>query len=1014
MKNNLKKLISTVAALAISASCFTAFAANFSDVADTASYKTAVDNIVALGIAQGNPDGTFAPENLIKRSEVAKMIVGTMGPAMMSAAESSKGATGFADVAADHWASGFIKQGVSKGFINGMGDGTFAPDENVTFGQVVKMLVCVLGYGSDAEAEGGWVGGGYLSKGSSLGITEGLGDLDSTVAVNRGQVAELINNSLDIPVKAVTGYETGFEMTEEGLKTVQVPVMEVMDGKKDRDYETLLTTYFDAYAVRGRIMSTADKAEGVVQYQIEYSKNFDDVAYDMSKNKTDYTTINDAIYPAGVDVDALLCAYTDAIVMENEDGDWELISIASFGKNDVYELSSELYANKVDPDTTKNPKVAGVIEFYKNADTTKTDEYDLDDNVQYYVNGVKGSSADIDTYVKGSATTTVTLVDTPANGSTSIDGDIDYVMLTVWTSAVVTEVEVDEEEATIYLSNINNKILADSYIELDLEAVADGEATYSLVDTEGNEVAIDALQKNDVISIYANVKAANVTVQPDYIDMVVCKNVVNGTVSQNDSEDNEYLVDGEWYGFAHSTATLEVGTGYDLYLDMFGKIVKWSQSATYANYGIVNRVAENNSGDPSMRLVTADGEVVSYIFKDTTEYNTWNTWYTTNKSKSLSDALKAGALVTYKVNASDKIYDITSLTGSDLTIMSTADTFSENSLKIGSAKMNELTKVVNYANVYANKVAWSAGLSGYVSAASVTDFVDDEDYIVAYVTKKSLEIDNKYTPFVVVLKGTDGISAASSLAIVESTGESINEADGMKYTSATVYENGSKDPVTVYFDFTPSLKKGDIIVYTLNSEGLVATAADYNVLFNAEESVKFADVNGKPEYATGAEYLTDLDEAKYLTKYTEKDSDGKDVAKYSIPSIWADANKQGDKTASVGFGYVIDNNETELTVGKLSKNGDKYWTAKADIEEVDYASEVNVYVYDQGAAKDKKIKLGSVSSVRATFLPETAYADDNWNWQHKDANKVAANAVFYKTFEGEITDIILITPASDK
>ena len=92
MNKNLKKLISTVAALAITAtSTFTAFAANFTDVADTADYKTAVDNLVALNIVNGYEDGTFGPEKLITRAEASKMIVGTMGPAMMDAAEASKG-----------------------------------------------------------------------------------------------------------------------------------------------------------------------------------------------------------------------------------------------------------------------------------------------------------------------------------------------------------------------------------------------------------------------------------------------------------------------------------------------------------------------------------------------------------------------------------------------------------------------------------------------------------------------------------------------------------------------------------------------------------------------------------------------------------------------------------------------------------------------------------------------------------------------------------------------------------
>ena len=47
MNKNLKKVISATAALAISASGVAAFAASYPDVADTASYKQAVDELSA-------------------------------------------------------------------------------------------------------------------------------------------------------------------------------------------------------------------------------------------------------------------------------------------------------------------------------------------------------------------------------------------------------------------------------------------------------------------------------------------------------------------------------------------------------------------------------------------------------------------------------------------------------------------------------------------------------------------------------------------------------------------------------------------------------------------------------------------------------------------------------------------------------------------------------------------------------------------------------------------------------
>ena len=57
----------------------------------------------------------------------------------------------FTDVPASHWAAGYIAYCAQRGIINGMGDGTFAPDSPVTGLQFAKMLLCALGYNANDE-----------------------------------------------------------------------------------------------------------------------------------------------------------------------------------------------------------------------------------------------------------------------------------------------------------------------------------------------------------------------------------------------------------------------------------------------------------------------------------------------------------------------------------------------------------------------------------------------------------------------------------------------------------------------------------------------------------------------------------------------------------------------------------------------------------------------------------------------------------------------------------------------
>ncbi len=88
------------------------------------------------------------------------------------------------------------------GIINGNGDGTFAPEEKVTNEQIVKMLVCVLGY--EPAVRGSYPTAHFI-KATELGITKGL-DLVATEVAKRKDVAVMIHNALDIPIMVQTGF----------------------------------------------------------------------------------------------------------------------------------------------------------------------------------------------------------------------------------------------------------------------------------------------------------------------------------------------------------------------------------------------------------------------------------------------------------------------------------------------------------------------------------------------------------------------------------------------------------------------------------------------------------------------------------------------------------------------------------------------------------------------------------------------------------------------------------------
>ena len=54
-------------------------------------------------------------------------------------------ALSFSDVAPEHWAYEDISLLTDTGIINGMGDGTYAPEETLTRGQYIKLVTSVMG-----------------------------------------------------------------------------------------------------------------------------------------------------------------------------------------------------------------------------------------------------------------------------------------------------------------------------------------------------------------------------------------------------------------------------------------------------------------------------------------------------------------------------------------------------------------------------------------------------------------------------------------------------------------------------------------------------------------------------------------------------------------------------------------------------------------------------------------------------------------------------------------------------
>ncbi|MCD8179968.1 MAG: S-layer homology domain-containing protein [Firmicutes bacterium] len=255
----MKKVIGIILSAAVALSCTSALA--FSDLPTTADTEL----MERLGIISGYSDGTFKPDETITRAEAVKIVAAMRGANdenVESLAQDND--TAFSDVDEDYWAYDYIMYAEETEIINGFGDGTFRPDENVTTDQMIKMLMQAIGFETYVQGSGGYPGGCRIWA-NALGIIDQSQDIDYDAAATRGEVLEMAAKALYTPLCLITAYETD-------LMGNSSPILEMKDGTGS-EYINLLIHYFDVYTAIADVTSVDG---GTAEIDIVSAVNFDD------------------------------------------------------------------------------------------------------------------------------------------------------------------------------------------------------------------------------------------------------------------------------------------------------------------------------------------------------------------------------------------------------------------------------------------------------------------------------------------------------------------------------------------------------------------------------------------------------------------------------------------------------------------------------------------------------------------------------------------------------------------
>lgn len=135
-----------IVAFALLASLFAAarisFAASlFTDVTVNHPDYTYIMQLVKDGVVNGNPDGTFRPNESVNRAAMLKMLYLAAGITPNASAKKC-----FSDVEAGSWYESFVCDAVSRNFVQGYStDRTFRPNQAVNRAEALKMTFAVFG-----------------------------------------------------------------------------------------------------------------------------------------------------------------------------------------------------------------------------------------------------------------------------------------------------------------------------------------------------------------------------------------------------------------------------------------------------------------------------------------------------------------------------------------------------------------------------------------------------------------------------------------------------------------------------------------------------------------------------------------------------------------------------------------------------------------------------------------------------------------------------------------------------
>lgn len=827
----MKKVISLVLVMAmvLSSMSFAFGTAKFEDVADT-NYAKAIETLTALGVVTGYEDGTYRPEKVVTRAEMAKLMVVTLGYGDLVAGAKSN----FSDTQG-HWADAYIALAAGKGMVIGDGNGKFRPDATVSYDEVLTMVVRALGYTDNCnELKNMTWPTNFKVKAAELDITDDV--TMSAAGADRGGVAQILFNALTATLVSINSDGDVVKATTQTTNSSGNVVVEYTQLLSRLGEKVTVTIDSDSLDKDDDdyLGNIVDLTPYMYQTLVVYENDDDEVVYIKSNESSVLTgTVT------GVD------EANDKITVEDADGDEYIIN--TDGNITVYYNGEEaaIAANQFDEllyrngSTNKNAKITVV--------GTSEDAIESGDTADKFVveKATEGILVDSD-YVSGKSKISgdIGSIVLPEDN----DGDVDLEAITV-TGAVDSLDEIVEGDVVISYESIDSTpivklvVVRDS-IEGTVTKTNDGATTvyvdgtkYTLSRVENSVRYEDEILVGDEGTFYLD-NAGNIfavdTDGEDLSDYALVLNLANGEFKTD--------MDGSVKDYPEVKLLTEAGDTV-----IYNVLASIEEIGTTGQYAMDDTATFNNEFDSSVKdddllVATNSTKAIDFAPKFLANYAKGNTLvrYSVDKNGDI-DELEIVKTETEKID----LDEVDSITSDDVVVFNTVDA--------------EVSSTKNLEDNATHQVVYKSGKIIIIVTANIDSADDIYGVInsVNYVKNSSGDTVVEFQAFVdgqeVTYLSEDGLKIGNLVTDTTTAAAFKFVFDGDEVTGITAIVNGGD--TDVYSGTATSVSSTKITV--AGTTKYIASDVAVYIYDESDEEITIGDAADLEEDCATTMYVID-------------------------------------------------------------------------------------------------------------------------------------------------------------